>query len=373
VGGADNTQDEFIELYNVSTVPVPLYDPLHATNVWRIRDAVDFDFPAGTVIGPGEHLLVVSFDPLNNPVALSAFRSTYGISAGVPIVGPYSGKLANDNEDIELKRPDEPNGGEVPYILVDRVKYFDRGAWPVEADGTGLSLQRVNPILFGNDPANWIAATPTAGPQSASGDSDGDGMPDAWETLHGLDPFNPLDAALDSDGDGLTNLQEYQIGTDPRDPRSGIRIDGITMSVSGDQIVLTFTAVANLSYTIESTGGLGAGIWQPVENVAAAATNRVIQLTVPANGPARFYRLRTSLTGGQGALRINSIQLRPGDQVALALSIPANRTCIVESAGTVTSSGWTTVADYPAGTSDRVVELVVPASGGNRFYRLRSP
>ena len=44
-------------------------------------------------------------------------------------------------------------------------------------------------------------------------DSDYDGLPDAWEIAHGLDPANPLDAALDADGDGLTNLEEVTKGT----------------------------------------------------------------------------------------------------------------------------------------------------------------
>jgi hypothetical protein len=48
-------------------------------------------------------------------------------------------------------------------------------------------------------------------------DSDNDGMPDEWETAHGLDPNNP-DANLDPDNDGLPNLQEYQHGTDPNNP-----------------------------------------------------------------------------------------------------------------------------------------------------------
>lgn len=46
-------------------------------------------------------------------------------------------------------------------------------------------------------------------------DSDGDGMPDAYELANGLNPYDPTDAALDSDGDGLTNLQEFQLGTNP--------------------------------------------------------------------------------------------------------------------------------------------------------------
>lgn len=46
-------------------------------------------------------------------------------------------------------------------------------------------------------------------------DSDGDGLPDAWETQFGLDPANPADAAGDLDFDTLSNLQEFELGTDP--------------------------------------------------------------------------------------------------------------------------------------------------------------
>jgi hypothetical protein len=49
-------------------------------------------------------------------------------------------------------------------------------------------------------------------PHIASGtpppDADRDGMPDAWEIAHGLDPFSD-DSAADRDGDGYTNIEEY--------------------------------------------------------------------------------------------------------------------------------------------------------------------
>jgi hypothetical protein len=50
-------------------------------------------------------------------------------------------------------------------------------------------------------------------------DDDNDGMPDAWENQHGLNPL-VNDAANDLDGDGWSNLDEYHRGTDPGDPES---------------------------------------------------------------------------------------------------------------------------------------------------------
>lgn len=40
-------------------------------------------------------------------------------------------------------------------------------------------------------------------------DSDGDGMPDDWETAHGFDRRDGTDGAKDRNGDGFTNLEEW--------------------------------------------------------------------------------------------------------------------------------------------------------------------
>jgi len=50
-------------------------------------------------------------------------------------------------------------------------------------------------------------------------DMDGDGMADAWEKLHALNP-NLNDATEDADTDGFTNLQEYVADTNPNDGSS---------------------------------------------------------------------------------------------------------------------------------------------------------
>ncbi|MBN2183323.1 MAG: hypothetical protein JW715_15545, partial [Sedimentisphaerales bacterium] len=40
-------------------------------------------------------------------------------------------------------------------------------------------------------------------------DTDGDGMPDKWETQNGFNPKDSTDGQTDADGDGYTNLEEY--------------------------------------------------------------------------------------------------------------------------------------------------------------------
>ena len=93
---------------------------------------------------------------------------------GVALFGPYAGKLDNGGEAIELVRPDtpqappHPDAGFVPYIRVDRVAYSDSIPWPSGADGSPgttslISLQRLAPSSYGNEPLNWIAAPATAG------------------------------------------------------------------------------------------------------------------------------------------------------------------------------------------------------------------
>lgn len=47
-------------------------------------------------------------------------------------------------------------------------------------------------------------------------DTDHDGMPDAWERRHGLNPANPADGIGDPDKDGYPNLEEFINGTDPK-------------------------------------------------------------------------------------------------------------------------------------------------------------
>ena len=49
-------------------------------------------------------------------------------------------------------------------------------------------------------------------------DTDGDGLPDAFENRYGFNAFNKQTSSTDSDTDGLTDVEEYRNGTNPRNP-----------------------------------------------------------------------------------------------------------------------------------------------------------
>jgi hypothetical protein len=156
-GGLDDQDNEYLLLQNITGAAVPLFDPAAPANTWRLRDAVDFDFPANVTLPANGTALVVSFSP-TNASQLAAFYSKYGNFGGAPIFGPYSGKLDNSADTLELERPDSPNSNGVPYVLVERVSYRDTAPWPPGADGSGAVLQRVTLTAYGNDPGNWVSA-----------------------------------------------------------------------------------------------------------------------------------------------------------------------------------------------------------------------
>jgi hypothetical protein len=253
IGGTnDNVADEFIELYNLTTTAVPLYDAAATTNTWQLRGAVRYRFPTGVSLASRAFLLVVSFDPVASPSALAAFRSKYALPVSVPVYGPYFGKLDNGGEVVQLFKPDPPQGpgpdqGFVPYVLVDEVEYDDAFPWPVEADGAGSSLQRNRPYQYGNDPVNWRAAAPSPGRPNAVGstfvDADGDGLSDTWETANGV-----TSPSADADGDGHSNYEEFLDGTNPQSSASRLEAPSITgqpqdvIAVQGSNIVLSVTA-----------------------------------------------------------------------------------------------------------------------------------
>jgi hypothetical protein len=121
-------------------------------------------------------------------------------------------------------------------------------------------------------------------------DSDGDGLPDAWETAYGFATNQLADAALDSDGDSMTNWQEYVAGTDPTDALSYLKIDSLTAAGGA---AIRFGVVSTKTYRVQFTDALGSGLWSTLADLAARTNSAVETVFDPGFISNRAYRLVT--------------------------------------------------------------------------------
>lgn len=164
----DNPFGEFIELYNSSQFTKSLSSPL---GPWRIDGGIEYIFPPNVSLAPEARLLIVPFDP-QNEFDRSLFLNLYANTNGqIQMVGPYTGSLSNRGERIAIERLmnlDETDGS-TDWAIVDEVIYFDQQPWADSADGSGMSLQRINAQDAGSSPTNWKAVEPQPGLENMIG------------------------------------------------------------------------------------------------------------------------------------------------------------------------------------------------------------
>ncbi|MBN1442577.1 MAG: lamin tail domain-containing protein, partial [Planctomycetes bacterium] len=139
----DRAEGEYIELFNRGERRADL-------SGWAFTSGIEYRFPEGLSIGPGEHLVVA-----RHPEWI---RANYDLPAA-SVVGPVAGDagaiedfgvLKNSGKRISL-RDDFGN-------LVDEVVYRDGGSWPSWCDGGGSSLELIDPFQDGSAGAAWDAS-----------------------------------------------------------------------------------------------------------------------------------------------------------------------------------------------------------------------
>lgn len=196
-------------------------------------------------------------------------------------------------------------------------------------------------------------------------DTDGDGLPDFYETANGLDPEDGSDAAGDLDGDGISNLDEYTGGSDPtRDelaPELTIPAD-ISMAATGrmtDVVLGDASAVDNkdgaLSPTPSAIGPFKSGLYAITWSISDAAGNSssavqsveimplanltpssitvegaTVEVSVELSGPAAAYPVTIPISiggtasAGDVTASADSIVIAEGTKGMVTLSITAD-------------------------------------------------
>jgi parallel beta-helix repeat protein len=285
--GSGTGDSEYLELLNISSEPVTLFDTAKG-KPWMFSNGIEFEFPANPALtmAAGERLLLVKNK--------EQFQALFGalVPAGTGILEWSSGSLDNGGESLQLSRPGPVNTlGELQYVRVDRVNYLDQYPWPTPADGHGSSLNKVWEDQYGNDYINWMAATPSPGSANAASapDTDGDGIPDGYELVNGLNPIDPADALLDADGDGQNNLSEYEAGTNPQNAGECFRV---AFTREAAAVKMKFEAMAGKSYQAQYKNSLSDQEWTLLKDIPKQGTSALMEITDPLETTgARYYRI----------------------------------------------------------------------------------
>lgn len=133
-----------------------------------------------------------------------------------------------------------------------------------------------------------VTFAPRVDTLAAGRDSDGDGIPDAWEISH-VGNLTSLTATGDFDHDGQSDLEEYLADTDPTDPADNLRI------VSFSLTTLTWTTRPTRQYSLQSRSSFDpAAAWVDSGLGVLSATGPNLSTPIPSGfaGTQRYFRVQ---------------------------------------------------------------------------------
>jgi hypothetical protein len=124
-------------------------------------------------------------------------------------------------------------------------------------------------------------------------DTDGDGIPDAWE-LQFAGNLTTMNAGTDTDHDGFSDLQEYLADTNPFDPNSQLRITLYSVSPGGSPANITWSSRPTRLYHIQKRSELNPGFaWSDIGLglIPPDAGDSTTRMFTDSPAPRRFFRI----------------------------------------------------------------------------------
>ncbi len=143
----------------------------------------------------------------------------------------------------------------------------------------------------------WTGSTNSASTNSLNAnqfiapcDTDGDGLPNGWESAYFNGPTNAT-ATDDTDTDGMNNWAEYVAGTVPTNDLSLFTADAFRRTGSNR---VEFASVTNRVYSLYLRTNLLLGSWTVVQT-NIPGNGQTLSLTITNELPALYYRPKVSL------------------------------------------------------------------------------
>jgi subtilisin family serine protease len=207
---------------------------------------------------------------VSQPRFLNRVRGYYNLLEGSPGINAAIAR----GFDFDLEGKPVPHGS-APDI--GALEYFT-----ADFDGDGLNDKREVDVFF-SDPT--------------LPDTDGDQIPDGWESANGLELNHP-DAAEDKDKDGNDNYSEYVAGTRASDGSSFLVIANVSKTGSSGDFKIEWQGVAGRLYSIYTSSTIDPADWQPTPFIDIPGVD----------GP--MSQLLTGLSEDKGFFRI-SVKMEP--------------------------------------------------------------
>jgi hypothetical protein len=258
--GSSSSPTGWLELFNTATQPVPLGGN-YLTDL--LSDKTKFLIPPLSYIGGNGNARWLRYIA-DNDNGVTAGHVNFSISPGEAL-GLFSGS----------------------GVQLDAVS--------VASQPLGISQGR-----FPDGTFTIVSMPPTPGAMNTVTleDTDGDGIPDFWETAFGLNPNDPGDAVLDPDGDGQSNHAEFLAGTNPRNGSSIFAARAVSGPGSGPgagQRSIRFIATAGKTYSVFYKNSLNDTTWTKLSDVPVQGTTGEIGvIDANLNGvEQRFYKVVT--------------------------------------------------------------------------------
>jgi len=183
---------------------------------------------------------------------------------------------------------------------------LDDGAWTaVEYDISAIADRQTNIYLrwvMGDTDTSvrycgWnIDDVQLSGYVAGPADTDGDGIPDFWESGHGLNPSASNAPNDDADGDLVTDVNEYIADTVPTNGASYLKLNVI--SNTGPRSIIFGPSSTGRIYTLQYVDELMPGVWSNIpEQVDQPGDGTSQDVLSDTNGTPskRLYRIGVEL------------------------------------------------------------------------------
>lgn len=160
----------------------------------------------------------LTHDVVNGTYTLSWYGSaghTYFIHHSLDLVTWQTMPVIESGADANLSWTVQLNADRTFFRLLLTDLPTNGNAATADFDGDGIDNQ--TEVNLGSNPISL--------------DSDRDGMPDAWEYLHGFSLTQPS-AADNADSDSLSNLGEYLVGTDPHTADGSVAASVLALEIN---------------------------------------------------------------------------------------------------------------------------------------------